>query len=66
MELPQMMGRAMLLMDKNGWVRNRTLRALSARPRIFGRMLSVHVGALPITKFGLDTAFDFGWQMLTA
>ena len=66
MRLPQMMGRAMLLMDQNRWVRDRSLRALSARPEIFDRMLSIHVGALPITQFGLNTAANFGWQMLTA
>ena len=66
MRLPQTMGRAMLLMDKNRWARERSLRALSRRPQIFDRMLSVHVGALPITQFGLDTAISFGWQMLTA
>jgi menaquinone-9 beta-reductase len=66
MRLPQIMGRAMLLMDKNRWVRDRSLRALSARPEIFDRMLSIHVGALPITRFGLDTAVDFGWHILTA
>ncbi len=66
MRLPQMMGRAMLLMDKNGWVRDRSLRALSLRPQIFDRMLSIHVGALPITRFGFDTAVNFGWQLLTA
>jgi menaquinone-9 beta-reductase len=64
--LPQIMGRAMLLMDQNRWVRDRSLRALSARPEIFDRMLSIHVGALPITRFGLDTAASFGWRMLTA
>ena len=66
MRLPQMMGRAMLLMDKNSWVRSRSLRALSAHPQIFDRMLSIHVGALPVTKFGFETAVNFGWRLLTA
>lgn len=66
MRLPQVMGRAMLLMDRNRWVRTRSLRALSARPQIFDRMLSVHVGAVPLTKFGLNTAINLGWRMLTA
>jgi len=66
MRLPQFMGRSMLLMDRSGWIRERTLRALSGQPRIFDRMLSVHVGAVPVTAFGLDTAMNFGWQLLTA
>jgi flavin-dependent dehydrogenase len=66
MRLPQFMGRAMLLMDRNRWVRERCLRALNARPEIFGRMLSIHVGAVPIKKFGFNTAVDFGWKLLTA
>jgi len=66
MRLPQVMGRAMLLMDRNPWIRTHSLRALSARPQIFDRMLSVHVGAVPLTKFGFGTALNLGWQMLTA
>lgn len=66
MALPQFMGRAMLLMDKNRWIRTRSLRALSSNPHIFDRMLSVHVGAIPPTQFGINTAINFGWKMLTA
>ncbi|MGZ4788132.1 MAG: NAD(P)/FAD-dependent oxidoreductase [Terriglobales bacterium] len=66
MNLPQFMGRAMLLMDRNGWIRRRSLAALSASPKIFDRMLSVHVGAVPPASFGLDTAIRFGWGILTA
>ena len=66
MRLPQIMGRVMLLMDRSRWLRTRSLRALSARPQIFDRMLSVHVGAVPLTGFGLNTALNLGWQMLTA
>ena len=64
MSLPQFMGRAMLLMDRSRWVREHTLGALSTRPQIFDRMLSVHVGAVPLAKFGIDTALGLGWQML--
>jgi menaquinone-9 beta-reductase len=66
MSLPQMMGWAMLLMDKSSWARTRTLRALETRPQIFNRMLSVHVGAIPVTDFGLNTALGFGWGILSA
>ncbi len=66
MALPQFMGRAMLLMDKSSTIRKRTLEVLSAKPRIFQQMLSVHVGAIPVTKFGFDTALQFGWGFLKA
>jgi menaquinone-9 beta-reductase len=66
MRLPQFMGRMMLLMDKSRWIRTRTVRALEAKPLIFGRMLSVHVGAIPLAEFGIDTTVMFGWEMLTS
>ena len=66
MALPQFMGRTMLLMDRNPWVKARSLRALSSRPHIFERMLSVHVGAVPLMKFGFGTVMNLGWQLLTA
>ena len=66
MALPQFMGRAMLLMDKSPVVRTRTLSALTNRPEVFQQMLSIHVGAVPVTKFGLNNALQFGWQFLNA
>ncbi len=66
MKLPHFMSRAMLLMDKSSLIRQRTMRALSAQPHLFDRMLSVHVGEIPVHQFGLGTAVQFGWQMLTA
>jgi len=29
-------------------------------------MLAVHVGELPLQKFGAGAIANFGWQMLTA
>jgi len=66
MMLPQFMSRTLLLMDRSRWIRARTLCALSTQPSIFDRMLSIHVGAVPMTKFGWKTAVNFGWQMLMA
>jgi flavin-dependent dehydrogenase len=66
MNLPHFMGRSMLLMDKSSLLRRRTLCALASRPKIFDRMLSVHVGAVALTSFGVSTAISFGWQFLTA
>ena len=63
--LPQFMRRTMLLMDKSATIRQRTLRALQSRPELFARMLSVHVGELPLLKFGLGSLADLGWELLT-
>jgi len=66
MNLPHLMGRSMLLLDKSSLLRRRTLCALASRPQIFDRMLSVHVGALALASFGISTAISFGWQFLIA
>jgi len=66
MALPQFMGRSMLLMDKSSFLRRRTLRALSSRPQIFDRMLSVHVGERPLRAFGVTNLLTLGWKLLTA
>lgn len=64
--LPQFMRRAMLLMDKSALLRRRTLAAFQVEPALFARMLSVHVGKLPLTNFGASALARFGWQMVTA
>ncbi|MBV9609220.1 MAG: NAD(P)/FAD-dependent oxidoreductase [Acidobacteria bacterium] len=62
--LPQFMRRTMLLMDKSSFVRRRVLRALDSRPPLFERMLAVHVGELPLSRFGAASVADLGWHML--
>jgi flavin-dependent dehydrogenase len=64
--LPQFMRRSMLLMDKSAAIRHRALRAFNARPALFERLLSVHVGELPITRFGAGSLASFGWELLKA
>ena len=64
--LPHLMGRTMLLMDKSPWVRDRALRALSARPELFRRLLAVHVGDIPLAQFGVPGFVHLGWRILTA
>ena len=64
--VPQFMRRAMLLMDKSATIRQRALSALQARPRLFARMLSVHVGELAPWRFGPGALAEFGWEMLRA
>lgn len=64
--VPQFMRRAMLLMDKSALIRRRALSAFDARPGLFARMLSVHVGEVPPWRFGAGALAEFGWQMLRA
>lgn len=64
--LPQFMRRSMLLMDKSSLLRRRTLAALEEEPALFQRMLSVHVGKLPLANFGAGPLARFGWQLVTA
>lgn len=63
---PQRMGRAMLLMDKNGWVRRQMLRAFDRTPALFQRLLSLHLGNTGLRAFGIDGALQLGWSLLTA
>jgi menaquinone-9 beta-reductase len=64
--LPQFMRRAMLLMDKSSLLRRRTLAAFQEEPALFERMLSVHIGKLPLANFGTGSLARLGWQLVTA
>jgi flavin-dependent dehydrogenase len=64
--LPEFMSRSMLLMDRSRWLRSRSLRALSRQPRLFARMLAVHVGEMRLKDFGASGLLNLGWQMLVA
>jgi flavin-dependent dehydrogenase len=66
MRLPSLMSSAMLLMDKSGWLRDRSLRALSRQPALFGRLLALHVGELGLKDFGASGLLDLGWRLLLA
>lgn len=60
------MAKLMLMLGNRSWVRHRALKALSSRPDLFARMLSVHVGESEIWDFGVQRALTLGWSMLTA
>jgi flavin-dependent dehydrogenase len=64
--LPRMMANLMLLMDRNHWLRARTLCALEASPNLFTRLLAVHTGELPILRIGVEETLSFGWRVLRA
>jgi menaquinone-9 beta-reductase len=64
--LPVLMSRLMLLMNSHAWFRRRVLRALARQPRVFSRLLAIHVGAASPASLGLEGVLKLGWQLLTA
>jgi len=65
MARPRLMGRALLLMDRNPWLRRRALRAFARNPGLLQRMLSLHVGAATVSA-GVSGAAHLGWELLKA
>jgi flavin-dependent dehydrogenase len=61
---PRFMSDLMLLLDRNRRLRGRTIRALAADPRLFARVVAMHVGGLPISGYFLG-GLAFGWRMLS-
>jgi flavin-dependent dehydrogenase len=62
---PILMGRLMLLLDGHPSVRERTLRAFVSDPRIFSRLLAIHVGAKSQAHLAATGAL-LGWHLLSA
>jgi flavin-dependent dehydrogenase len=62
---PTMMARLMLTLDWKHSFRQRVIRAFHSDPRLFGRMLAMHVGALSMTEFA-EAGASLGWRMLVA
>jgi hypothetical protein len=58
-----MMADLMLMMDGRPRLRTRALGALASDPRLFSRMLAMHVGELSPFDF-YSTGLAFGWRML--
>jgi flavin-dependent dehydrogenase len=63
--LPRIMARLLLLMDGNDALRRRAVATLAAHPRIFNRLLAIHVGALRPSALSLG-ALDFAFRLLVA
>ena len=61
--MPRLMSRLMLGLSGRAGMRRRALRVLACRPRIFNRMLAVHVGALQPAAASLDVV-GFAWRLL--
>jgi hypothetical protein len=59
------MARMMLTLDWSAPVRQRAMRAFGANPKIFQRMLAMHVGELSPSAFAAS-GISLGWGMLKA
>jgi len=62
---PALMARLMLALDWGTFFRQRVVRAFSSDPRLFARMLAMHVGALSPIDFA-GVGLSLGWRILYA
>ena len=63
--VPTFMSQSMLLMDRYGIVRRKSISTFHRNPWLFERMLSVHVGATPLTLWGRTGLLNLGLQLLS-
>ncbi|MGH9343181.1 MAG: NAD(P)/FAD-dependent oxidoreductase [Terriglobia bacterium] len=66
MRMPALMARLMLALDRHPELQRRVLRGLAGEPRLFSRLLAVHLGATPPAAFGVRGVAALGWRLLTA
>ena len=62
---PALMARLMLTLDWKTSFRQRVMRAFGSDPRLFSRMLAMHVGALSPVEFAAN-GLSLGWRLLNA
>ena len=62
---PVLMSRLMLALDWNESLRQRVMRAFASDPRLFSRMLAMHVGAISLPDFAANS-LSLGWCLLNA
>jgi flavin-dependent dehydrogenase len=60
---PEWMGDLMLMLDRFPALRQRTIRAMVREPRLFARMLAMHVGELSAFDC-VANGLSLGWEML--
>jgi menaquinone-9 beta-reductase len=61
---PELMARLILSLDQFGWLRERALGALSAKPSVFSTLLAAHVGSLSPAESLFKGILPLGWRML--
>ena len=52
---PSLMSRSLLLMDRSPLVRDIALHAFQRHPRLFDRLLQMHIGQSPLQPFGTES-----------
>jgi flavin-dependent dehydrogenase len=62
---PALMSRLLLFMDRHPLLRRRALRVMAAEPRLFARLLAVHVGAGSSSQLAALGA-QLGWRLVAA
>jgi len=62
---PWWMARLMLTLDGRSRLQHRTLQVFERRPRVYQRLLELHVGARPSARLVWD-GLTLGWGLLTA
>jgi flavin-dependent dehydrogenase len=62
---PTLMGRSLMLLDRQPDVRERAIRALAAHPDLFARLVAVHVGATSPGHLAATGAL-LGWRLVAA
>jgi flavin-dependent dehydrogenase len=62
---PTLMGRMLLLLDRQPQMRHRAMRVLASHPDLFARLLAVHVGATSPKHFAATGAL-LGWRLIAA
>jgi flavin-dependent dehydrogenase len=60
---PALMSQLMLALDWKTSLRERVMRAFGSDPRLFSRMLAMHVGALSSSAFAANS-LSLGWRLL--
>jgi flavin-dependent dehydrogenase len=62
---PAVMARLLLALDWKPWFRERVMRVFHSDPRLFHRMVAMHVGALSPVSLAAN-GLSLGWGMLKA
>jgi flavin-dependent dehydrogenase len=62
---PTLMGRTLLLLDRQPKIRHRALQVLAAHPDLFERLLAIHVGVTSPRHFAATGAL-LGWRLIAA
>jgi 2-polyprenyl-6-methoxyphenol hydroxylase-like FAD-dependent oxidoreductase len=62
-EAPRLISRLMLMMDRHPRFRRRVLHIFAREPLLFSRLLSLNVGELAVSQFGIRSALRLGWHM---